>query len=129
MRFTAVVAILLLALVCHSAHAGRSWNDGDFKLWSYDAGEWIRVDDSWSLKVVRVADGIGKSQATPFVPQVLDIAQMSQLMRYGALFGFKSNHYRPLTPPSINPVWCVPRNITGDVHTWSKNTLLCNGHP
>ncbi|QHN71056.1 hypothetical protein [Mollivirus kamchatka] len=131
MRFAAIITVLLVALTCHSVHAGRSWNDGAFKLWSVHTEEWIRVDDSWSLKeIVRGADDTSKSQATPFQPQVLSLDGMSQLMRYGALFGFKSNHHHPLpTAPSVNVVWCVPRNITGDIHTWAPNTLLCNNMP
>ncbi|ALD61886.1 hypothetical protein ml_84 [Mollivirus sibericum] len=130
MRFTPIVAVLLVALACHSAYAGRTWTNGDFKLWSVHTEEWIRVDDSWSLKeIMRGADGIGKSEATPFEPLSANVAEMEQSMRYGTLFGFKSNHYHPGTPPSINVVWCVPRNITGDIHTWAPNTLLCNGQP
>ncbi|QHN71055.1 hypothetical protein [Mollivirus kamchatka] len=127
---TAFIAVLLLALACQSVYAGRSWNDGQFKLWSSHTREWIRVDDSWSLKeIMRGADGTDKWQATPFSGAILSATGNQQPMEYNMLFGFKSNHYHPTGNFNYNVVWCVPRNITGDVHTWSRNTLLCNGHP
>ncbi|ALD61884.1 hypothetical protein ml_82 [Mollivirus sibericum] len=132
MRPTAVfVAIaLLLALACYSAHAGRPWTTAQFKFWSAHTKEWIRVDDSWSLKeIMRGADGTDKHEATPFSGWGLNSNGGQEHIKYGEAFAFKSNHYHPTGTMNDNAVWCVPRNITGDVHTWSKNTLLCNGHP
>ncbi|ALD61892.1 hypothetical protein ml_90 [Mollivirus sibericum] len=128
MRLTATtatfVALLFLALACHSVHAGRFWSDGQFKLWSSHTKEWIRVDDSWSLKeIVRGADDTDKWEASAFSPFPRSGYPLTELVRYNELFGFKSNHQHANSAGS----WCVPRNITGDVHTWAPNTLLCNG--
>lgn len=96
MRLTATttfVALLLLALACHSAYAGRIWANGSFKLWSSHTQEWIRVDDSWSLKeIVRGADDTDKWETSAFSPFPRSGYPLTELVRYNELFGFKSNH-------------------------------------
>ncbi|ELR11807.1 uncharacterized protein ACA1_362950 [Acanthamoeba castellanii str. Neff] len=108
----------------------RTWASTPFKLWSAHSREWIRVDDSWSLEeIMRGADGTDKWEATPFSGWAYNSSNGQDTIQYNMLFGFKSNHYHPTGTLNYNVVWCVPRNITGDTHTWAKNPLLCNGHP
>jgi hypothetical protein len=43
---------------------------------------------------------------------------------YGKRFAFLSNHNHGCGV--YDKLWCVPRNVTGNTHTWAKNTLVCD---